>query len=447
MKQGCKTILMLFLGIFLGFLLTLGGLALGGYWAYQNLTLNKVEEIVGNDIVDLGKYNNKPIKDLIMEISNITNMTIQEIDENFLDNAIKSNLTVNLNGKEIDLTKNIFKDVFNSKVSNVTDKIGNLKENITFGFIYEDILLESDIQIPENSPLLEKYKNISLETALSKIGDEKILSLVNEGHQFENQMLNTVFNAIKNLSINELSDNNKLETALNSMKINNLLELNSTSTGVLKALYLEDLTLGELKQNDSFDELAINEILELDSNSTGVLGAIQEKNWKLADLKNTTNFGSLNVGKILNISNSATGFLGAIRNWNLNHITNENLNNLSLGTILNIDASQKGILGTIKEWKLNELNNTKFLNLNIQTILEIPDNAQGILGKIKTWKLNEITNEKFNELFSTITIGELVAGACLEIQDYESKKNTMIGTKTLENTTLREFINYAISNL
>lgn len=446
MKQGCKTILMLFLGIFLGIILTIGGIALGGYWAYQNLTINKIQSVTGSNI-DLGEYNDKSIKDLISEISNIANMTVKDIDEKLLDKAIKNNLSLAINGKNIDLTQNIFKDIFNSKVTNVLEEFKSFKENITFGFIYEDILLESGIKLPDNSPLLQKFKEVSIENSLNEIGDEKIFTLVNEGHTFENKMLNTVFDAIKDLTFNELSDTNKLDTALDSMKINDLLELDNSSTGVLKALYLEDLTLGQLKQSNSYDELLINEILELDNSSKGILGAIEEKNWKLSDLKNSNNFGSLNVGKILNISNDATGFLDAIRTWTLNDINNENINNLSLGKILNISASQTGILGTIKDWKLNELTNTKFLNLEIKTILEIEETENGILGKIKNWKLNELNNENLNDLISNLTIGELVSDGILTINDYEIKKNTVIGSKTLENTTLSEFINYAVSSL
>ena len=119
---------------------------------------------------------------------------------------------------------------------------------------------------------------------------------------------------------------------------------------------------------------------------------------------------------------------------------------MTLWSKLNGSDEQTSILGAIRTWKLNELNNTKLLEITVGTALET-NSTTGIMSRIKDWKLNELTDTKFNDLISNLTIGELVDEGILAIDGYDAKKDTMIGTKPLKETTLREFINYAVSVL
>ena len=136
----CKVIVMLFVGIFIGILLTVGGLVGAGFWAYNNISITKIEQMLGTKIINLGEYNDKPIKDLVTEFNDITNLSISEIDDKLLEGNIKKNLILKINDKDIDLSKTLFSGIMSAKISTVTDELGKIKDHLTFGLVYHDIL-------------------------------------------------------------------------------------------------------------------------------------------------------------------------------------------------------------------------------------------------------------------------------------------------------------------
>lgn len=475
MKSGCKSTLMVFIGIFIGIVIALGGVAAAGFWAYNNLSINKLEQLTGQEIIDIGDYNDKPIKDLISEIGTLANSTVSELDNKLLNGSIKSNLRLTINGKIVDLGQSVFADILNSTPSVAISKLGQIKNKITFGVIYNDILKAINENLPD-SAFSQKYKNTSIETFLKSFQKEKIYTIFEADKNFGNDLLNTFYNSIKNLNIEDISNEEKMDTALDSMKVNQLLGLTSASTGVLGALYSKDLTMGELKKDNSFDDLSINDILELDNTATGVLKAIYEKNWTLKDLKVSTNFSTLNLSTILNIDSSATGIFGAIRdrNWTLGDLTNANLNSLTLGEIIGITSSSPKILQALQNSTLNSLNSDTE-NLRLGNIIDLEefdydsnndgtmDSYKGVLGLLfETDSTNENgpkiidLETKINTLNSLIfnkQLKELVNREIITIENYDAKKDKDIAitsdggpvTKKLEDLTLQEFINYAVS--
>ena len=450
MKGGCKTILMLFVGIILGVLLTAGGLVAGGLWAYNNITIDKVESIVGGELIDLGEYNNKPIKDIIGEITNLTSSTILELDQELFDGAISSNLKFDFNGNIVDLTQTLFKDIMNSEISNVTNNLDTIKDNLTFGFLYNDMLLAIAPSLP-NGQLATKYSSTPLEEAVEAIGEEKIMMIYPEDHTFEDQMLQTLFDSIKNLKINDLQDEEKISNAIDTIKINSLLSLSSSSTGILKALFDKDYTIGDLKVDTSFDSLLLNDILSLSSSSTGVLAAIYEKNWTLGDIKNANSFNTLSLTKVLSISNTATGILGAIRdrNWNLGDLTQSNINSLKLEEILEINSSSPKLLQSLKTSTLSSLS-TDIEGLSLNKIIDISASSSKILQNLQSSTISSLATDIDNlRLKQVLDLGEMNYDSNNDsvMDSYKGFIGLILESDTNENGPQIKNLNQSISNI
>ena len=409
---GCKVFLMFILGIFLGFLLTVGGIAGAGYWAYNNMSITKLEQMLGTKIVNLGEYNDKPIKDLIGEVSTLTSMTISEIDDKLLEGNIKKNLILEINGNKVDLTKTLFSGIMGAKISTVTDEVGKIKDHLTFGVVYNDILIGSGMVLPD-SPFAQKYKNVSLEDTLSNYGSEKISTLFEAGHDFGNDTIKAIYDAFasKNLTIDDLGDKDKLDDALDGIKIKDILSIDDSATGVLKAI--KNWEFGDLKDSSSFDTLSINDVLSLDNTSTGVLGAIYEKNWTLADLKDSSKFDSLKVNDILELDSSSTGILKSLyeQDYTLADLKDDSsYDDLEINDILNLSSSSTGVLGAIysKNWTIAQLkDSSNFDTLAVNDILDLDNTATGVLGAIyeKSWTLADL---KDSSKFDTLKVNDIL---------------------------------------
>lgn len=422
---GCKVVVMLFVGILLGILITIGVLAGTGYWAYNNMSITKLEQLLGTKLINVGEYNNKPIKDLISELDNTTSMTISELDDKFLEGNIKKNLILEINGNQIDLTKNVFSGIMTAKISTVTDELGKIKDHLTFGVVYNDILIGGGLDLPKNSPFALKFKNISLEDTLSNYKTEKIATLFEEEHDFGNKIIQTVYNAFKDndMTFEDLNsdDKTKLNEALDSMPVNNLLDLDGSEDGLLGELASHNFTLGDLKDNNSYDELLINNILSITKESDGVLGAIAEKNWTINDLKNSSNFNTLKLGKILNITTSTTGILKAMENWTLGELNDDKIKTLTLGTALGLNDTTTGILSVMKDWKLNEINETKINTLKLGEIITITASSTKMLQTLQNTTIGNLSNDIDNlRLEDVMDLGSKNYKTNSSLTDYDS---------------------------
>jgi len=86
-KKGWAKIGIFSLGLFFGFLMTIGSIVGVGFWAYKNLNLNKIEKIT-NKSIDIGNESIKKItiEDIVSNISGITsdkNYTIAKLEDDF----------------------------------------------------------------------------------------------------------------------------------------------------------------------------------------------------------------------------------------------------------------------------------------------------------------------------------------------------------------------------
>ena len=73
-----------FLGVIFGFLLTVGLIAFGVYWAYSSVNLQKVEKTFGVNLSDIpDDIKTKTIKDIIPMISETSNLTVAEFCDRY----------------------------------------------------------------------------------------------------------------------------------------------------------------------------------------------------------------------------------------------------------------------------------------------------------------------------------------------------------------------------
>lgn len=262
----------------------------------------------------------------------------------------------------------------------------------------------------------------------------------------------------------------KEENSFDSLLINDILDIESTATGVLGAIQAQNWTLADLKVSSNFNSLSLNTILGLDDTSTGILKAIEVKDWTLADLT-TANLNTLDLATILQISDGTTGLMGAIKTkgWKIQDLTSENINTLRLNEIITINASSSKILQTIQNSSISTLDaDINDLRLaNVLTLGEkdcdlnddsIMDTYKGFIGIVMESDSNingpkitdlQVKLEGLNSTIFSMQIDELVKREMLTISNYTTKKDNSVPTtsKTLKELTLQELVDYVTSTI
>ena len=451
-KKGCKTVLTLFIGILIGVLISICLLVLTGVWAYNNVSINTVQSMLNTELVDLGEYNNKPIKELVVELSNISEMSVQEIDEKFLSSEISNNLIITINDKKINLADNLFKDVMQGTTAELKNNVAKINENFTLGFVCDNFLESSFILT--NSKFLKTNSNVQFSTAFENIKSQKVCDILEEGKTFENSKLQAIYDSIKDLTIDELSSNSeKLDDSISSIKLESILEINDSSSKILKAM--RTWAIGDI--STKIETLKFSEVLEIDDNATGLIASI--KDWTLGD-NLEAKIDELTLGEALDIDSSATGLLYAIKDWKVGDDLESKINNdLTLKDIITIDDSSVSMLKALKDSKVGELS-TSISNLRLKPALGlgafdfdsnndgVKDSFTGFIGLLfesdatstdgpkicdLQTKLNDIDVESLT-LFNLKNRGIITT----DIADL----NKSIGTKQLGNYTVYELVEY-----
>lgn len=140
-KKGFAKIGTFFLGLFVGIVVCLGSLVGVGFWAYKNLTLNKIEKLTNSNI-DVGNESIKKLtlEDVVANISKITqkdSYTIGEIEEDFGITIIGKDGFVGEDFYGLDLTP-LKNSTFDSLSKDVEDVIGNANINTFLSYLKQE---------------------------------------------------------------------------------------------------------------------------------------------------------------------------------------------------------------------------------------------------------------------------------------------------------------------
>lgn len=184
-KKGFKPVGIFLFGMFFGLLFTLGAIFGVGFWAYKNLTLNKIEKITKNEI-DIG---NESIKNVSLEtiiknvsgiVKNIDTYTIGQLEKDFEITIIGENgyIPETLYGLDLTSLRNSTKNTISDDLEKIIDG-ASLDTVINYMKLTDDELgmfgtiINTDITYyynPADRTLYAKYDESSATPYTEKVG-------------------------------------------------------------------------------------------------------------------------------------------------------------------------------------------------------------------------------------------------------------------------------------
>lgn len=391
-RRGCSGILLVFLGIVIGFFLTFGVIGGFAYYAYASVNLKTVENTFGLDLSDVPEdLKNKSIKQLIPMVGEVGQLSVDEFCVKY-DIAFPKKVEVGTDEETgeklyIDLTEAL-QPILKAKV---VDAFGKINEVIDYFTVSNSFALLGQVnELPDFNFLHDaKYKDIPVLEMLSKIDELTVKDVMESTADLNSGALKYV----KDMKVVDLAKEDGLNDAINKMTIGEILGTTET-TGIMGAL--AGLKVGELNDDkivSAIGDLTLKEVLKISDSATGIIAEVKDltinqiKNGEIDD-----KVKQMKLGEVMDITETS-GIMFELKDVVIGDLTSEYiLNNINIGTALGVDATT-GILGTIKGWKLSELTEQNLRSLKVGAVLNIAEDATGILGAIKDLSIGDLNSE------------------------------------------------------
>lgn len=439
-KKGFRPVGIFLFGMLFGLIFTLGAIAGVGFWAYNNLTLEKLEKITKSNI-DVGNdsIKNKSIKEIVASVSgivkNIDTYTIEQIEEDFNIVIVGEGGFVASTMYGLDMTplkkatKNTIKETLQDIIGTATMQtvIENLGSNTDMGLF--DTIMDSYVEYYFNAEDNKLYAKLE-SGSYSEVIDSKLYELQEENtkikmgvntYLIENGKITPQF---RNVPIKQAF--NDFEGVTKSMQVYKVLgyyeksgsfytDENYTNkvTGLMSTIASK--TINDLDQN-FIDNLTIVEVLDLtekdgkyvdsDNNAvSGIINSIAEKTIK--ELSNNETFNNIYIYEVMDYTidengkykdkngNFVTGTMKAIAGFKIGELT-EKVNTILIKDVLELDGTETGVL----KYFFNQNSTIGTLTDDIEN-LKLGD-ALGIAESDATGIVRKFYNEKVNTLNSLL---------------------------------------------
>lgn len=441
-KKGFKPVGIFLFGMFFGLLFTLATIAGVGFWAYNNLTLEKMKIDSGSD-----SLNQKTIKELassvIGVVQNIDTYTIGQIEEDF-DLVIVGEggfIAETMYGLDMtplkNATKDTLKDTFQDIIGTATMQtvIENLGEATDLGLF--DTILDTEVEYYFNSSDNKLYATLK-DGSYSNPIDEKLYELQDDGKIKMGTISytidsNKIVASFRNVPIKQsFNDFEKVTKTLQIYKVLGYCENGGSYytdeactdkvTGLMSTIASK--TIEELDQ-DFIDNLTLVEVLDLTKTGedyyqdgkkvNGIINSIAEKTIK--QLSTDDVFNDIYIYKVMDYdkvgetyytdsthSKEVTGVMKAIAGFTIGNLS-ENVGTIKIADVLELDGTETGVLKFIynNNSTINSLT-TDIEDLTVGDALGVSESdATGIVRKFYNEKINEL-NSKLNP--STLTVAD-----------------------------------------
>ena len=472
-----------FLGVIFGFLLTVGLIAFGVYWAYSSVNLQKVEKTFGVNLSDIpDDIKTKTIKDIIPMISETSNLTVAEFCDRYdINISFKVEVGEDEHGTALYVDfEEAFRPMLDAKLTEAFGKISDVKDYFTikntfdllaqanefpdFNFLHDARYKDQPIQniasmlddftiadfmetsVNLNDGLISHFKNMKLVELATDGGITDVINDIQIGEILNiDASIRGVMSSISTLKVGELNNTNVIN-AIGDLTLQEVLGIDDGVTGVMASL--KDITINQIKNGDIDDEikdLTLNDVLDIQETS-GIMYEL--KDVRIGDLTADYIKNNITVATALGTTET-TGILGVVGNWKLNQLTNTNINNINVGDALNIPATATGILGAIKDLTIGDLNSeTNIQNaikvLKISDVLSLPTTNK-IFSAIKDLKLEELTDTNIQDAISTLKVEDIIGGTSSNTTKlWGVIKNSTIGNidSTIQNLKLSQVVEY-----
>ncbi|MGN1227310.1 MAG: hypothetical protein ACI4TX_01565 [Christensenellales bacterium] len=391
-KRGCSSFLYVFLGIVIGFVLTVGTIVGVGYYAYSAVNLNTVEKAFGINLSDVpADLKDKTIKQIIPMVNEVSQLSVREFCTRYeITLPVKIDVGYDEGGNKlyIDLTEAV-QPMLDAKV---VDAFGKINEVIDYFTISNTFALLSQVNnLPDFHFLHDvNYKDKPIMEIVSLLDDFKISDLMETTADLDNGILKYV----KDMKLVELSTESGLNDTINNIQIGEILNIDSSAGGIMGAI--STLKVGELTDNNiinAIGTLTLEEVLSIDSSVTGVMAEV--KNLTINQIKNgeiDDAIKNLTLNDVMDITETS-GIIYELKDVKIGDLTSTYImNNITVGTALGNDSTS-GIMGVISVWKLSELTESNIMAINIGDALDIPADATGIMGAIKDLAIADLKDE------------------------------------------------------
>ena len=398
------------LGAVVGSVLTIGALAGTGYWAYKNLSVEKVEQITKQDFGVGEEFSKVTIEQLVnfgVDLSKNSNTyTIEDVASKL---SLSLPSTFEISGKDVDLSL-FLNNIYKCKLGDIgSSGISNLKNSLTIGNI--KTVFGTAFGIP-NMKLFESYKNTSvfnLSGIISTLSVKDVLTVEydSQGNEIPPE---GVMALMADMKIMDLMQENAVRDFVYDLRMCDIYEYNGDETGIVQSL--KYLKVSELSNNtkllDAIGTSTIGELVQLDAiNGFGA----KIKEWKINDIRTPealqSKINGVRLGDVVTIGDS--GFLAQLKNWYISDITEANVMELTVGNVFGITQTS-GVLSKIKTLKIGELSNEQTLTntINTLTISEVlPSNTLYEEGTI-LYALKDVQVGNLNSKLDTLKVSDII---------------------------------------
>lgn len=439
-KKGFKPIGIFLFGMLFGLLFTIGAIAGVGFWAYNNLTLEKVEKITKSNI-DIGNESlkDKSIRELVASVSgivsNLDTYTIEQMEQDFDivivgDGGFVANTMYGLDMTPLKkATKNTIKETFQDIIGTASMQtvVENLGSGTDLGLF--NTIMDTEVEYYFDTASNKLYAKLN-EGIYSQEVDSKLYTVLEENTKIK---IGTITYAINEGKITPQFRNvpikqafNEFESVTKSLQVYKVLGYYEKSgsyytdeaytnkvTGLMSTI--AGKTINELDQN-FIDNLKLYEVLDLtksgeeyiDNNGNkvnGIINTIAEKTVK--ELSDEDTFNSIYIYQVMDYTldgsvykdkdgNAVTGTMKAIAGFTVGELSTK-IDTIKIADVLELDDSATGVLKFIftKGSTIGSLT-TDIEDLKLGEALGIEESvATGIVKKFYNEKINTL-NDKLN---------------------------------------------------
>ncbi len=465
------------LGIYLGAILVLCGLTGIGFWAYNDLSISKIEELTGNDFnLDNETLNNYTLAQYINIVGKLASNDTYSINDLENDLAIKFPDAI----YDIDITK--LKSVPISEIKNNFKSV--ILENITVDSlkgVANDYLGGEVVDIlnklPDGIPL-SGLADAMFDLTLADVMNYTIIYSVDNANKIDHledkngQVVDDkIITAIADLTIKQVmgkDENLSLDDKVYSLQLKDLIDVQE-GTLIEK---IADYTIDELAQGSFEDELTLGEILGLYYNEIdGVwyenydgLNYTNPAETKIESLLSLTisnlnteeidsTISSLKLSDVIDIQSNSSNLLQRLKDVTISNLSSE-IDNLKLGEVLglfkdeqteiwytdsNLTIEADGMISKFANLTVSDLNESSIKNtidgLLLKDVIDIDNlNDSPILSALKDTTISQLST-KINDLKLGDALGLYYSDGlgAYEIGWYEDAEYSIKATNLMNN--------------
>ena len=351
------------------------------------LTISDVVDTTGSKVLQY--LGNTKINDLAGKVTDMTIGDVVEVGDNkvlqYLGDKKITELSTAIDAMKIDDIVDTTSSPILKSMKDLT--INDLGDSAKVQNAINNVAIKDVIDVSGNKLLQAISKDGAADVTIGGISDRinrlTVGELVPAGD-------NVVVNAIRNVTIDELCNSNKLSETIDGISLNDVMGIDASTTGVLKAF--SGMKVGDLKDNDkvknSINNMPAAEVLGGDAQ---VVGTIMYKITHVGGADVTIGglndrVATLTVDELIDPTSKVGKLLTGKK---LSEIETFNFDNVKLSDIMDVNASDV-ILTKLKDTELKNME-AGIKNLTLEDVMGADLNDCTILDALKTSKLSTLS--------------------------------------------------------